>query len=373
VSGEIRWGILGTGFAAQRFVEGLRYLNNTRVISVASRSAVRAAEFARHYSIEKSYGRYDELTSAGDIDVVYVASMNSLHRDHCLMAIEAGNAVLCEKPFALNSADARGIVAAARRRNVFCMEAMRTRFLPVVHELRKLVGAGAIGEPRALYASIGHNSAFDPAGRLFSPDLGGGALLDLGCYPLSLTVALFGRPDAVKSESVIGASKVDEEFAAILSYSGGRMANVFATLRADILSSIVATGSAGAIELSGPIYSSERLSVIMAPSVQDSAASRNRAAFARSGILTRLRSVPVVRSNISRLKSLVEPLRKSKAAALVRPYGGNGFTDEASEVIRCISTGLTESALAPLDDTVAVMEIIDSIRESSSASNRAPR
>jgi predicted dehydrogenase len=360
--GDVRWGIIGTGFAAAQFAAGLSYLSNTRISAVASRSEERAAEFARHFSVAKSYRRYEELMSDDDVDVVYVASVNPLHREHCLLALEAGKAVLCEKPFALNGAQAREVVALARQRRIFCMEALRTRFLPAVIELRKLVLEGAIGTPQALNASIGHRSAFEPAGRLFNSELGGGALLDLGVYPLSLAVMLFGRPENVKSQAIIGASNVDEEWSAILAYSRGRMASVSATLRADMFTNVIVTGSSGLIEMNAPLYWSDRLSIVLAPPVHSEPSSQ-QSALPRSGLMTRFKAVPRVRASITRAKFVLEPIRKLKAGLIVRPYSGNGFTAEASEVISCLKQGFVESKLSPLDDTIVMMEIMDDIRE----------
>ena len=227
MSAQVRWGILGTGFAAAQFADGLRSLKNTWVSAIASRTAARAEEFARHFSIPNSYGTYEELIADPTVDVVYVATTNPQHRAHCLLAIEAGKAVLCEKPFALDGAQARDIVEAARRRQMFCMEAIRPRFLPAVREMHRLIGEGVIGEPQALYAALGHRSIVDPANRLLDP-IGGGALLDIGCYPLSVSVLLFGRPTGVKSSVVMDASGIDHEWSAVLSYAGGRTSTISA-------------------------------------------------------------------------------------------------------------------------------------------------
>jgi predicted dehydrogenase len=359
MSAQIRWGILGTGFAAAQFVDGLRTLENTWVSAVASRTTARAEEFARHFSIPTSYGRYEDLFADPAVDVVYVATTNPQHRAHCLLAIEAGKAVVCEKPFALDGAQAREIVDAARRRKVFCMEAIRPRFLPAVREMHRLVAEGAIGEPQALYAALGHRSIVDPANRLLDP-IGGGALLDIGCYPLSIAVLLFGRPAGVKSSAVMDASRIDHEWSAILSYTGGRTATISATLRADLSPSLVVTGSAGTIEMNGPLYWGETLSIRRNPPTAPQAVNTS-AGFPPRGLATRVKSIPAVRLTISRIKSLLRPLRRS-AQVITCPYPGNGFTAEAHEAIECLRENRIESRLSPLDDSVAMMDIMDSIR-----------
>lgn len=357
MSAQIRWGILGTGFAAAQFVDGLRSLENTAVSAVASRTTARAEDFARHFSIPTSYGRYEDLFSDPAVDVVYVATTNPQHRAHCLLAIEAGKAVLCEKPFALNGAQAREIVESARRRRVFCMEAIRPRFLPAVREIYRLVSEGAIGEPQALYAALGHRSIVDPANRLLDP-VGGGALLDIGCYPLSIAVLLFGRPVGVKS-SVVGTSRVDQEWSAILSFANARTATISATLRADLSPSVIVTGSAGTIEMNGPIYWGETLTVRRHAAAAQ--AVYTATGFPPRDIVTRIKAIPAVRVNISRVKSMLRPLRRSGDVTAF-PYPGNGFTAEAAEVIRCLEQGRIESELSPLDDTVVTMDVMDSIR-----------
>jgi predicted dehydrogenase len=334
-------------------------LKNTRVSAIASRTKSRAEDFARHFSIPASYGSYEDLISDPAVDVVYVATTNPQHRAHCLLAIEAGKAVLCEKPFALNGAQAMEIVEAARRRKVFCMEAIRPRFLPAIREMYRMVGEGAIGEPQSLYAALGHRSIVDPANRLLDP-LGGGALLDIGCYPLSIAVLLFGRPLGVKSSVVVGASHIDQEWSAMLSYAGARTATISATLRADLDPSVIVTGSAGTIEMNGPIYWGETLTIR-----RHSAAAHTvytASAFPPQGIVTRIKAIPAVRVNMSRVKSMLRPLRRS-ADVITFPYPGNGFTAEAAEVIRCLEQGKVESELSPLDDTVVMMEVMDSIRQ----------
>lgn len=359
MSVQVRWGILGTGFAAAQFVDGLRSLKNTRVSAVASRTKARAEEFARHFSIPATYGSYEELISDPAVDVVYVATTNPQHRAHCLLAIEAGKAVLCEKPFALDGAQAREIVDAARRRKVFCMEAIRPRFLPAVRAMHRLVGEGAIGEPQGLYAALGHRSVVDPANRLFAPD-GGGALLDIGCYPLSIAVLLFGRPVGVKSSVVRDASHVDHEWSAVLSYSGARTATISATLRADLSPSLVVTGSLGTIEMNGPLYWGETLT-IRRHSQAATPAVYTSSDFPSRGLATRIKAIPAVRLNISRVKALLRPLRQA-AQVITYPYPGNGFTAEGAEVVECLEQNRLESRLSPLDDSVAMMDIMDSIR-----------
>jgi predicted dehydrogenase len=355
---EIRWGILGTGFAAVQFAEGLRSVPGTTVTAVASRDETRAQRFARRFAVSRSYARYEDLVSDDAVDVVYVATANPMHRSHCLLSLEAGKAVLCEKPFALTAAEAREVVAAAHRHRRFCMEAIRTRFLPAVHELRRLTAGGAIGRLQTLHAFIGHRVEYDPQSRFFSAALGGGALLDIGVYPISIALVLLGRPQAITSQSLMSPTGVDEEFSAILVYPDDRMAMLGATLRAQWAPDAVITGSAGSIEMNGPLYWADRLTIARAPTIRvgenDPLASRPS-----TGIMARITQQPLVRAQKARLKAVLRAVRPSSSHYL--PYRGNGFTDEAAEVVNCVRQGLLESALSPLDETVGMLEITDEI------------
>ena len=169
----IRWGILGTGHAARHFAEGLRELAGASLVAVASRTPGRAREFAARAGMPRSHDGYEGVARDPEVDVVYVASPNDRHRGDCLLCLDAGKPVLCEKPFALNAAEAEEIATAARERGLFCMEAMWMRFLPLVRELDVLLEA--IGEVRLLEARLGHLHPFDPSSRLFQNEAGGGA------------------------------------------------------------------------------------------------------------------------------------------------------------------------------------------------------
>jgi predicted dehydrogenase len=173
----IRWGILGTGNIARQFARGLAALPDAELVAVGSRSAASAAAFADEFGAARRYASYEELAHDDGVDAVYISTPHPLHHDNTLLCLNAGRAVLCEKPFAINAAEARAMVAAARAKGLFLMEAMWTRFLPLHTQLWELLQAGAIGEVERLEADFGFYHPFDPAHRLFDPQLGGGALL----------------------------------------------------------------------------------------------------------------------------------------------------------------------------------------------------
>jgi predicted dehydrogenase len=315
----LRWGIIGPGKIARPFCEGIQRLPDARVTAVGSRSPDRAAGFADAFNIPGRHGSYEELVRDPDVDAVYIATPHPMHRDCMLLAIRAGKPVLCEKPFTVNAAEARQVVTAARAAGVFVMEAMKTRFFPAMRQIRDRVAAGDIGEPRLLQADFGFRAGFDPAGRLFDPALGGGALLDVGVYCVSLASLFFGGgPEQVTGLAHLGETGVDEQAAMVLGYSGGRLAVLSTAIRTSTANEVTLFGTEGWIRI-------------------------HRSAWGP-------RAYTLYRAG-------------QKDGELVEvPTDGNGFDYEADEVARCLRAGTQESDLMPLDETVQVMETMDRLR-----------
>lgn len=176
----INWGILGPGKIAHKFVQALQTIDEVKITAVGSRDKDRAEAFSRQYGIEKSYGSYEELASDPDTDIIYVATPHPFHKECVELCLNSGKAVLCEKPFTLNARDTRELAELAREKKLFLMEAMWTRFFPVTKKVRQWLNEGAIGDLQVLRAEFGFGGEHDPKGRLLNPELGGGALLDLG-------------------------------------------------------------------------------------------------------------------------------------------------------------------------------------------------
>ncbi len=210
----IRWGILGTGNIAHLVASDLQLLPDAEIAAVGSRAQARADAFGDEFDVPQRFGSYEALVTGGDVDVVHVASPHSHHVEHATMALEAGCAVLCEKPLALNADGAARLIATAREQDQFLMEGMWTRFLPVMDDVRRVV-ENELGEVQVLRADIGFHQPFDPEHRIFNPALGGGALLDLGVYPMALAFECFGPPDDVTSSVVLGETGVDEQCAVV--------------------------------------------------------------------------------------------------------------------------------------------------------------
>ena len=311
----IHWGILGTGGIARTFTEDLLLLGH-EVAAVGSRAAATAEEFAARYGIARAYGSYAELAADDAIDVVYVATTHNAHHAAARTCLEAGRAVLVEKPLTTNAADAEDLVALARRQGVFAMEAMWTRFNPLIVRLRELVADGAIGEVKAVYADFSENFPFDASHRLWAPDLAGGALLDLGVYPVSFAWMLLGEPATVQAVTTPAPTGVDANTGILFGYGSGAVALLHCGFMAKTPQSATVTGTAGWIEVAGPFWHPDAMTVH------------------RDG---------------------AEP------ETFTLEVSGQGYTYQAEEVARCVAAGLTESPLMPLDESVAILRTLDVI------------
>jgi len=313
------WGILGTGNIAHLVAEDLALLPDAELTAVGSRAQERADAFGDTFDVPHRHGSYEALVANPDLDVVHVASPHSAHLEHATMALEAGCAVLCEKPLALNAEQAERLIATARRRDQFLMEAMWTRFLPVMDDVRRLVHDDRVlGDVHLLRADIGVARPFDPTHRLFDPALGGGALLDLGVYPIAFAFDLFGPPDAVTSSAVLGETGVDEQCAAVLQYDDGTQAVWHASVRADAGRTCALAGPDGRL--------------------------RGTRAWWKGAPFELIRN-------------------DGSTETWARPYAGNGYQFEAAHVMRCLHEGRTESPVMPLDESHALLQTMDALRD----------
>jgi predicted dehydrogenase len=351
----IRWGILGAGHIARSFAQGLQALPDATLAGVASRTEATARDFARQVSVQRVYTSYEELVNDPSINVIYVATPHHRHMEDCLLCIEHGKAVLCEKPFTINANDARRVVTAARKRRVFCMEAMWMRFLPAVRRARDLVASGSIGEPRMLTADFGVATAFDAKNRFYDPAKGGGALLDRGVYPISLAVMLFGMPEQIVSQAGISPTGVDEHSALLMRFSGGRLAVLSSSLSTYTTNEAAVMGTRGKLRIHAPFYCSEQLTLSRyTPGTVTSAS----APGLKQRVMGRLRQNALMRRTYQSLKPL---LSRGEHRERLR-VEGNGYNYEAAEVMRCLRAGELESKLMPLDETIAIMAIMDEVR-----------
>lgn len=312
----LRLGILGTGGIAMAFVSDLQLTDSAVVGAVGSRSQGSADRFADEFGIERRHSSYESLVADPAVDVVYVATPHPMHRDNAILALSAGKPVLVEKPFAMNATEATEIVAAARERGLFAMEAMWTRFLPHVAVIRDWLAQGALGEIVTVTADHGQWFAEDPSFRLFAPELGGGALLDLGVYPVSFASMILGAPDRIVSISEPAFTGVDAQTSMLFGYQGGAQALLTCTLRAKSPTRASIVGTDAMIEIDGDFYAPTTVTLVP-----------------RQG----------------------EPTR------VVSTHEGRGLRHQVDEVARCLAAGALESPLMPLDETISIMNTMDMV------------
>ncbi len=315
-SPPLRWGIVGTGWIAERFAGALR--RNTRQVlqAVGSRSLDSARRFAGLTGARTAYGSYGELVADPAVDVVYVATPHNYHLAHARLSLEAGKHTVVEKPLALNAAECRDIADLASRQGVFCMEALWTLFLPKFDVIRQLLADGVLGDVHTVLADMGEH--FDPAHRILRADLAGGPLLDLGTYPVSFATWVLGAPESVLAVGTPAPTGVNGQTAAILRTPSGQVASLHTTLLDNTPTTAVVAGSQATLAVDGPFY--------------------------RPGPFT-------LKGTDGRELVYDEPRIAHEALYF-----------EAAEVARQIGAGAAESPLRTMADSIATMTVIDEIR-----------
>jgi predicted dehydrogenase len=256
----LRWGILATGGIAERFVRDLQ-LAGLQVQAVGSRSEGRAQAFAARLGIARAHGSYAALVGDPAVDIVYIATPHPQHAENALLALAAGKHVLVEKPFALNARQAERVVALARQTQRVVLEAMWTRFLPPMQRIRDIIAAGTIGQLRSLHAEHRQDLPRDPAHRINAPALGGGALLDLGIYPLSFAVDLLGPPQAILAQARLTPSGVDAEVATLMRHAGDALSSSVSAIDGAGRNAATVYGTHGRIELDPVWYAATTFTV----------------------------------------------------------------------------------------------------------------
>jgi predicted dehydrogenase len=351
---KVRWGIIGAGHIARSFARDVIALSDAEVLAIGSRSEAKAKKFADKLGIQRAYGSYQQLAEDNDIDVVYIATPHVFHKEQSLLCLNNDKPILVEKPFAINSAEAREVISLARDRKLFCMEAMWMRFVPAMRMVKKLIDDGAIGEVQMISASLGFYNEVDPQSRLYDPNLGGGAVLDLGVYPLSLVVQLMGQPSSISSWAKIGVTQVDEQVAAMLNFSDGRSALISANINATNQNDAFIMGTKSSIHIEAPLYRPVKITVRQYNSPI-------RAMINTHPLANGLYKSQTIRKAYDLFKNLFGRDRYRNSIKVA--CEGNGYGYEADEVGRCLSAGLYESEIMPLDETIAVLEIVDAVRE----------
>jgi predicted dehydrogenase len=327
---RVRWGILATGGIAAAFTADLVDMPDAEVVAVASRTDASAKLFAERFGIPRAYGDWASLAADEDVDIVYVATPHSAHRVAAGMCLEAGRHVLCEKALTLNAREAEELVALARRHDRFLMEALWMYCHPLIRRLKGLVDEGVIGEVRTVQADFGinghlmpgaRNGTLPPSHRLRDPAQGGGALLDLGVYPVSFAQLLLGEPSDITARAVLSEEGVDLQTGALLTWESGALASVHCSIDGGTPVSASVTGSQGRIDLPDGFFFPDRL------------------------VLHRAGRDP----------------EEFTADPADGPRGS--LKHEAAEVMRALRAGERESPLVPLDGSLAVMRTLDAVRQ----------
>jgi predicted dehydrogenase len=318
MNSTLGWGIISTGGIARSFVRDL-LLDGHDVTAVGSRAQDSADAFAREFGLRAAYPSYEALVADPGVDIVYVATPHTFHHANATLALQAGKHVLVEKPFAINAAQAADLIELARSRSLVILEAMWTRWLPHMVRIREIIAAGTLGLVRAMDADHSQLLSADPAHRLNAPELGGGALLDLGVYPVSFASQLFGPEETVQAAATLGPTGVDNHVAAILSYPSGAMATIqcASTMRGPVTATV--TGTAGRIEIDAAWYTPTSFRV-----------------YNSANDVTESYQTP--------------------------PITGRGMQFQAREMESLVRHGQLSSDVLPTDETISVLGTLDRIR-----------
>jgi predicted dehydrogenase len=313
----IRWGILGLGRIAHKFVQDLVTVPDVELLAVASTNQQRADEFGAQYGAKHAFGSYDDLLTCEGLDVVYIATTHNHHFENTLMCLNAGIGVLCEKPFAMNREQVRQMVETARTKQVFLMEALWSRFMPSVQKAAELAENQAIGQVKGLRADFGFIAPVVPEKRMYNKALGGGSLMDIGIYPLFLSYLFLGKPKTVRATAVFGATGVDEQCGMVLTYGENQLAVLNSTVVSKTETDAVLYGETGNIYLPGRFHEGD--SVVHQPAEGEP----QTFTFARTTW---------------------------------------GYDYEAEHVSDCLRQKKTESPLWSLDDSLNLIGLLDAVR-----------
>jgi predicted dehydrogenase len=314
---RLRWGILATGGIAHAFTNDLK-LNGFTVQAVGSRSQDSADAFAAEFGIPNAHGSYEALVADPEVDVIYVSTPHPMHAAGAALALEAGKHVLVEKAFTVNAAEARAIANLAAAKGLLVLEAMWTRYLPHMARIREIIAEGTLGDLRTLIADHTQLLSDDPAHRINALELGGGALLDLGIYPISFAWDLFGAPNDIHAAATFRPTGADAQIAVVLGYEGGRMAVTHSASDAKGANTAVVLGTEARIEIDHVWYTPTTFRVIAADG------------------------------------TVLEEYRSEVT--------GRGMHFQAEAVERLVAAGTLTGDLLPIDETVAIMASLDEIR-----------
>jgi len=319
MTNKTKWGVMGCGGIADKYARDLAFTRYGKLAAVGSRSKAKAQTFAAQHGGVRAYGSYEDLAADPDVDIIYVATPHPCHMENTLLAIKHGKHVLCEKSFAMNAKQTRRMIAAAQKKGVFLMEAMWTRFFPAMGRLRKWLAEGRIGKVLAVEADFGIHFKMGPQHRIFNPALGGGALLDLGIYPISLASMIYGaQPETIVSTVHKHSTGVDDRALIAFEYANGATA-------------AISTSSVVCMKNEARIFGAE-------------------------GMIT-------VHEMFLRPNQLTLKMEGKPPKTFDFPFTGHGMHFEADHVHQCLRKGQTESDIMPLNETLGIIQTMDKIRK----------
>lgn len=313
----IKWGIMGLGRIAHKFAIDLPFVEHAELVAVASRSFEKAQAFADKFKVPHAFGSYEELVSWPELDVVYIATPHSEHARCSILCLSHGVSVLCEKPFAMNAQEVSDMIAQAGKADRFLMEAMWSRFMPGIIKVKELIDSGTIGEVITIQADFGFPAVFDPSHRVFNRSLGGGALLDIGIYPVFLALLILGYPDKILATSAFGTTEVDESTSILYQYGHAAQAVLHCTFKANTRTEAFIYGTRGYIHIKGRFHETKEIEWVR----EDG--SSTKFSFDRETI---------------------------------------GYNFEAEEVVRCIQSEKNESDLWSLQNSQQLIRLLDETR-----------
>ena len=311
-----KWGILGAARIAGKFVEGLKILPNAERYAIAARSLERAEAFKEKHGFVKAFGSYEEMLADPELDIVYIATTNNLHFEHTMMCLEAGKAVLCEKPFASDLSQVEQMVNKAREKNVFLMEALWSRFIPSMIQFKEMVENGAIMRPLLLQCNFGFISPFDPHKRIYDPVLGGGSIPDIGIYPIFTAMYLFGKPESIEVMSVAAPTGTDWTTSILFKHKKKEISMLTSSFEMILDNEARVYGEGGYLKLHSMFHMPTRL---------------------------------LLRTNNGQETDI--PLN----------HTGNGYNYEAEEVMNCLDKGLIESPGLPHAFSIELMKVMEEV------------
>lgn len=315
---KVTWGIIGLGNIANKFAQTLNAMNEVELIGVASRNKSKSEVFGEIYGVNlnKCYGSYEELVRDEEVEVIYIAVPHVFHKELSILCLKNKKAVLCEKPVAMDENEIREVINIAKQYNVFFMEAMKTRFLPINQKVKSWIDEGRIGDVHLLQADYGFKAQYDPNNRLFKKELGGGSLLDVGIYNISYSSFIIGTsPTNIYSNSSLGKTGVDENTSVILSYKDGKQALLYSSINIDTVRTAHIIGTKGRI------------------------------------------SVPIF-SNADTASIIIEGTEEK----IHIPFQINGMEYQIREVVNCLNNGKVQSEIMSWNDSIEIMKIMDDIK-----------